>query len=88
MHCPAVVFTDPARPVQARTKAGKLLAIGLKNHDLTLAVKQVFGSWHRAMIVVDVALELKPPTTKWKWSPERIIECIRLRHQEGKPVPR
>ena len=27
-----------------------------------------------------------PISPKGKWSPQQIIECIRLRHQEGKPV--
>jgi len=62
------------------------LDICLKNHDLALAVKRRFGSWHRAMIAIDVIPETNPPTTKGKWTPQRIIECIRVRHQEGKHV--
>ena len=38
------------------------------------------------MIAIDVIPETNPPTTKEKWTPQRIIECIRVRHQEGKHV--
>jgi hypothetical protein len=38
------------------------------------------------MIAVDVIPETKPPTRKGKWNPQRIIDCLRPRHQEGKPM--
>ena len=60
--------------------------ICLKNHDLALAVKSMYGSWRRAMIAVGLFPETKPPARKRKWNPQRIIESIRLRHQEGKPM--
>jgi hypothetical protein len=64
----------------------KWLEICLQNHDLALAVKRACGSWRRAMIAVELIPETKPPTRKTKWTPQRIIECLRLRRQEGKPL--
>ena len=58
----------------------------LQNHDLALAVKSICGSWRRAMIAVGLLPETKPPARKRKWNPQRIIESIRLRHREGKPM--
>lgn len=62
------------------------LDICLQNHDLALAVKRACGSWRRAMIALRLIPETKPVVRKRKWSPERVIEGIRLRHLEGKPM--
>lgn len=70
----------------ATGQSRKWLDLCLQNHDLALAVKSVCGSWRRAMIAVNSIPETKPPTRKTKWNPQRIIACIRIRHQEDKPL--
>jgi hypothetical protein len=62
------------------------LDLCLQNHELALAVKSVCGSWRRAMIAVGLLPETKPRARKQKWTPQRVITGIRLRHQEGKPM--
>ena len=60
--------------------------ICLQNRALATAVRHVCGSWHRAMSAVGLVPEKRPDARKRKWSPQRVIECLQLRHQEGKPM--
>jgi hypothetical protein len=38
------------------------------------------------MMAVGLVPEKRPDAKKRKWSAERVLECLRLRHQEGKPM--
>ena len=38
------------------------------------------------MIAVGLVPERRPDARKRKWSPQRVLECLRFRHQEGKSM--
>ena len=60
------------------------LEICLHNRDMAIASKQVFGGWRRAM----VAIGLSDAETSLRkiWSTQRVIDAIRRRQSEGKPL--
>jgi hypothetical protein len=60
--------------------------ICLQNHELALAVKRTFGSWRQAMIALELISDTNPPVRSRKWDSQRVLESIRLRHREGKPL--
>jgi hypothetical protein len=58
-----------------------------ENRPLAMAAQKAFGTWRRALIMAGITDNMPPSSRrKCKWSRERIIEQIRCRHQEGKPM--
>jgi hypothetical protein len=58
-----------------------------ENRPLAMAAQKTFGTWRRALIMAGITDNMPPSSRrKCKWSRERIIEQIRCRHQEGKPM--
>jgi hypothetical protein len=58
----------------------------LENRALAVAARGRFGSWRQALLAAESAVATRPPRIKRKWDQQRIIDHIRRRQQEGKPM--
>lgn len=58
----------------------------LQNRALATAAEIAYGSWRRALVAAGVVAEKKPYRRQRKWSQQSVIEHIRHRQQEDKPV--
>lgn len=72
------------RSIRAHHEQGRSLVwsiVCLENHGLAMAAKSAFGSWRRA--IETAGYESRRYT---RWTKERVIEAIVLRHRKGKDV--
>lgn len=60
--------------------------ICLQNYTLAIAAKRRFGGWRRVMVAAGIPAEATPTEHKRKWDRQRIIDHIRRRQQEGRPL--
>ena len=77
---------DDLREWNAAGHSLRWRVICLQNRALATAAKSRFRRWRKALLAADITVEVaargRPPT----WNPQRIIEHIRHRQQEGKPL--
>lgn len=62
------------------------ITVCLDNRYLAMSAKHAFRSWRRALLAAGLPLEVAKSRSKSRWSHERILEDIQLRHQQGKPL--
>ena len=58
----------------------------LENRAFAMRAKGVFGSWRRALAAAGLAPAAYLAAGGRVWNKERVVEAIRLRHQEGKSI--
>jgi hypothetical protein len=56
---------------------------GLGNKPLAAAAKRYFGSWPAAVAAAGFSAELVQPTPTRRWSPQKVLEAIHWRKQQG-----
>jgi hypothetical protein len=75
--------------LQERHRAGQSLrwaSVCMEDRALASAAKQAFNGWGRALVAAGILSESQCIVRPQKWDKQRVIQCIQIRQQEGKPL--
>ena len=75
--------------IRQRQTSGKTLVwtdVCLENRAFASAAKHTFGSWRKTLIAAGIDPKIYHNYGRKEWDQQRVIACLRKRHQEGKSL--
>jgi hypothetical protein len=75
--------------LRQRHQAGHSLSwacVCMEDRDLATAAKHAFNGWRRALVAAGLPAESQRFVRRPKWDEQRVLDAIRVRKQDGKPL--